>query len=140
MIKLDHYIKGSYEEKVTIDRLKALVKDQPLVAYMTLAVESCLDEILPGGFLIPNTKCPCTGKANTYMTIVGFGTPKTEEKEAYSKCSGYWIVRPNLGPNYKGDGHIRVCILKDNLGNKLGDCNVRNQLFWPTKGDAIVKD
>jgi len=103
------------KERVTIEELKSIVRIQPVVAYMTLP--KCLEKILPGGFFIPEKTCPCTEDPNQYMTIVGFGIPKKEEKEAYLKCSGYFIVRPVLVPIIKGDGHIRVCILKDNLNN-----------------------
>jgi hypothetical protein len=57
MIKLDHEIKGSFVEKVTIDRLKAFVKDQPVVALIIFP--DCLEKKLIGDLFIPDDSCKC---------------------------------------------------------------------------------
>jgi len=85
------------------------------------------------------------------VTIVGFGTIETKEKEKYKKCSGYWIVRPPLGKTFGDDGHIRLCIppkkseldSTDNEKEKItvfaeedktGTCKVQTIVQWPEIG------
>jgi len=71
---------------------------------------------------------------NEFMTIVGFGATKSNDKE-YTLCSGYWIVRPSFGSNFGENGNMRLCIPRNREDtDTLGTCNIQTYPSLPDVG------
>ncbi len=67
------------------------------------------------------------------MTIIGYGSVDPKSKEAET-CDGYWLVRSSFGANWGENGHVRLCIPKNNTANSIGTCNVQVYPMFPDVG------
>lgn len=90
--------------------------------------------------ILSQAECPCSAETysdvniNAMMTVVGFNSTVETDKE-YLLCSGYWILRSNLGSGWGDNGHMKLCINRNRDMDNIGTCNV---LVYPNLADAGI--
>lgn len=84
--------------------------------------------------ILSQNECDCTDESyatastNRFMTVVGYGTTKPEDKE-YGYCEGFWILRSSQGDQWGDKGHLKLCINKNRPADNIGTCNL---LMYPS--------
>ena len=111
---------------LNVNITKAFASVQPI----SVAVNAprCLKFYSSG--ILTQADCECSAKdyeeveVNELMTLIGYGNVQPNTTESLL-CDGYWNLRTSFGSTWGENGHIRLCIPKNQTEDSIGTCNMQ---------------